>query len=236
MTIPRGLIPGRNQYNDILNGSQLFEKIQVDNLKLDQNTISTTNTNGDICLTPNGTGNVKTSNLRIGTDTNLLHIDYRVWPAAGFYWTPPNNTRMTRYLNITNTGGLYAGDIVVVANQSVASNTWFSGSPYGTGAGWQIYINNKGNGANFNYDGSTIIKATNANNIDLNVTGGGCVNISASGLQIAGNNCLTSTGYMHLPAGDGTAAPNGSLYLDSTTGDLMFKDGAGNTHTVVDIA
>lgn len=39
-------------------GSNTASQLNVDNLRLDGNTISSTNTNGDITLTPNGTGKV----------------------------------------------------------------------------------------------------------------------------------------------------------------------------------
>lgn len=42
-----------------------FTQVDVDNLRLDGNTISSTDTNGNITLTPNGTGAVKTQKLEI---------------------------------------------------------------------------------------------------------------------------------------------------------------------------
>ena len=47
--------------------------IQVDNIKVDGNTISSTDTNGNISLTPNGSGSVAVPNLELGhaTDTTI---------------------------------------------------------------------------------------------------------------------------------------------------------------------
>ncbi len=43
-----------------------LEQVNVDNLRLDANTISTQNTNGDMILAPNGTGSVNIDNVDIG--------------------------------------------------------------------------------------------------------------------------------------------------------------------------
>lgn len=48
--------------------------IAADNLKLDGNTLSSTNTDGDINITPNGTGKTVVSNLYIGTDSIAEYI------------------------------------------------------------------------------------------------------------------------------------------------------------------
>lgn len=44
--------------NSIALGTSIFDKLLVDNLQLDGNTISSTNTNGNIVLDPNGTGKI----------------------------------------------------------------------------------------------------------------------------------------------------------------------------------
>jgi len=54
-------------------------ELQVDNLNLDGNTISTTNTDGNLILTPDGTGvtstskDIYTSGVSFDSGTNLLH-------------------------------------------------------------------------------------------------------------------------------------------------------------------
>jgi hypothetical protein len=45
--------------------------LRVDNLKLDANTISSTNTDGNITLTPNGTGNVSIGNFSFDADQTV---------------------------------------------------------------------------------------------------------------------------------------------------------------------
>jgi hypothetical protein len=61
-------------------GSNTATQLNVDNLRLDGNTVSSTNTNGDINLSPNGTGSVVVStDIELGhaSDTTLTR------PAAG---------------------------------------------------------------------------------------------------------------------------------------------------------
>jgi hypothetical protein len=48
--------------------------LRVDNLKLDANTISSTDTNGDVVLDPNGTGTVKTDDIAASTTNGDLSL------------------------------------------------------------------------------------------------------------------------------------------------------------------
>lgn len=54
----------------LVDADKKINELYVDNLKLDGSTLSTTNTNGNLILAPNGTGKVVISNLYIGDDTN----------------------------------------------------------------------------------------------------------------------------------------------------------------------
>ena len=65
LTASSALVVDANGKLDILN---------VDNLTLNGNTLSSTDTNGDINLTPNGTGKVVATNLYIGTDSIAEYI------------------------------------------------------------------------------------------------------------------------------------------------------------------
>jgi hypothetical protein len=51
--------------DDLLDGTTPLVALQVDNINLNGNTISSTNTNGDISLTPNGTGEVNITKVDI---------------------------------------------------------------------------------------------------------------------------------------------------------------------------
>ena len=52
--------------------------LRVDNLKLDANTISSTDTNGDVVLDPNGTGTVKTDDIASSTTNEDLSLSANV--------------------------------------------------------------------------------------------------------------------------------------------------------------
>jgi hypothetical protein len=61
----------------IVDASSKIDNLKVDNLDLNGNTISTTNTNGDLLITPNGTGKTVITNLHIGdASTSLAEFIY----------------------------------------------------------------------------------------------------------------------------------------------------------------
>jgi hypothetical protein len=65
---------------DIWDGTKDFSKIDVDNLTLDGNTISSTDTNGNIVLSPNGTGDVVQPNI----DARSSNVIAGTWVSAMF--------------------------------------------------------------------------------------------------------------------------------------------------------
>lgn len=56
----------------IVDSNSKVDQFLVDNIKLDGNTLSSSNTNGNILITPNGTGKTVISNLYIGDDSTSL--------------------------------------------------------------------------------------------------------------------------------------------------------------------
>lgn len=66
-----------NGFVPILDSNRKVDQWNVDNLKLDGNTLSTTNTNGDLTIAPNGTGKLVLNNVYInGTDDTLAEFIY----------------------------------------------------------------------------------------------------------------------------------------------------------------
>lgn len=55
-----------------------FSQLDVDNIRIDGNVISSTNTNGDISITPNGSGKVTLTNPYIGSDSIQEYVEDRV--------------------------------------------------------------------------------------------------------------------------------------------------------------
>jgi hypothetical protein len=93
----------------VLDSSKKIDDLLVDNLELNGNTLSTTNTNGDLLITPNGSGKTVISNLYIGDNaTSLTEFIYdavggTITAGTGITATP-SDAGNTTTLSITNTG------------------------------------------------------------------------------------------------------------------------------------
>ena len=101
--------------------------LRVDNLKLDGNTVSSTNSNGDVNLTPNGTGNVRayTDTLSISAtegeaSTLLLQTDQG--DDNGDDWTIVNSTSNTLTFN-SDISGSSVAQLTLTPHATVASST-----------------------------------------------------------------------------------------------------------------
>ena len=101
--------------------------LRVDNLKLDGNDISSTNSNGDVNLTPNGTGNVRayTDTLSISAtegeaSTLLLQTDQG--DDNGDDWTIVNSTSNTLTFN-SDISGSSVAQLTLTPHATVASST-----------------------------------------------------------------------------------------------------------------
>ncbi len=118
----------------ILDGSKKINEWFVDNLKLDGNTISATNTNGTIYLLPDGTGTIDVSGFRVtsGADpvgaTDLTTKQYVDSVAIGIR-DFKDSVRLATTANIVSLSGTMtidgvsaiAGDRILVKNQSTGS-------------------------------------------------------------------------------------------------------------------
>ena len=105
--------------------------LAVDNLSADGNTISTTNSNGDLTLSPNGTGTVKVPSgykNRAGFGANsLVSKEYVDAVKVGLDFKDSVRVASTANVNISGPGAaidgvtLASGDRVLLKNQSTAS-------------------------------------------------------------------------------------------------------------------
>jgi len=77
--------------------------VSVDNLRLDGNTISTTNASGNLILAPNGVGDVRTDNISLNGNTiSTLNVD-------GDLVLAPNGSGAVSIANADITGGSISG-------------------------------------------------------------------------------------------------------------------------------
>ena len=101
-----------------------FTQTNTDNIRIDGNTISSTNTDGDILVTPNGAGEFKVPS--ISTDGNVslkFDIVTLTWPAnlaAGFVFGIPH----TKSTNLKGVAGAYC----VKAGSGNDLNVWCDSS------------------------------------------------------------------------------------------------------------
>jgi hypothetical protein len=111
ISVAEGMLPSavnnalREQMTHLKNfsdGTDAIDALAVDNLKLDGNTISSTDTNGDITLDPNGTGDVVVSSGNVGIGTaspnKVLHLE------------TSGETVQRMVASTTNLAGFYFGD------------------------------------------------------------------------------------------------------------------------------
>jgi len=154
----------------------------VDNITADTNTISTTNSNGDLVLSPNGTGTVTVPSgykNRAGFGANsLVSKEYVDAVKVGLDFKDSVRVASTGNLTLTGPGAaidgitLSSGDRVLVKDQSTASQNG-------------IYI--------FNGSGSTMTRATDAD-ADAEVTSGMFVFVEEGTVNADNGFVLTTDG------------------------------------------
>lgn len=97
--------------DDLLDGTTPLVALQVDNLNFNGNTISSTNTNGDITLDPNGTGDVivASGNVGIGTTSPAaqFHVNSGLANLAGLFESTDAGATIT-LIDDSTTGGSVA--------------------------------------------------------------------------------------------------------------------------------
>ena len=192
-----------------------FTVVNVDNITADTNTISTTNSNGDLVLSPNGTGTVTVPagyKNRSGFGTNsLVSKEYVDAVKVGLDFKDSVRVASTANVTISGPGAaidgvtLSSGDRVLLKDQSTGSQNG-------------IYI--------FNSAASAMTRATDAD-ADAEVTSGmfvfveaGTVNadngfvLSTDGTITVGSTALTFTqfsGAGQIVAGDGMTKSGNQL-------------------------
>jgi len=103
----------------VVDSSSKINNLKVDNLDLDGNTLSTTNSNGDLLITPNGTGKTVITNLFVGNDTTSI--------AEFIYDTVGGAVTAGTGITVTNDDGLNSSTISIT-NTAVTG----AGTPVGS--------------------------------------------------------------------------------------------------------
>jgi hypothetical protein len=99
-----------------------FSQLDVDNLRLDANTISSTDTNGNSTLTPNGTGEVTISKLNVTGVATLANGAILGTPASGAV----TNLTGTASININGTVGATTPAAATVTTLTATADSAFT--------------------------------------------------------------------------------------------------------------
>lgn len=113
----------------INNTVDLVGQLNVDNLRLDGNTVSTTNTNGNLVLAPNGIGNITStrniflsSGVNSGVTTNVANTFAGTSSSAGYSFTTGSGVARLSSFSTAYTFELgLAGRVLLGSNASVTA-------------------------------------------------------------------------------------------------------------------
>lgn len=182
-------------------------QLNVDNLRLDGNTVSSTDTNGDVNLTPNGTGTVvvgtdlDVGNLNLATNTIIstdTNGDIHLAPDGTGNTTIDNGGLLCSGGDIINTHSDSAADVTIEVTNSdntsassragveVATGGTSSGDPYvnfliSGGQSYTMGIDNSTTNDDFVISDAAVLGTTNRISIDGST---GVVSIPTSDLSV----------------------------------------------------
>ena len=202
------------------------DSLQVDNVNIDGNTITTTNTNGTLTITPNGTGNVdlNTDRLNIqGTEgeSTSIRLSADEGDDSGDDWLLLSNTDNTFTIG-NDASGSNVAQITLTPNSTVASSTTaIAGNT--TIAGDLTIANNKqilgaadGVAYSFTGDTDTGIQSGGTNTIQITTAG-------SKAMDFDGNQLATFAGELRVNGGQasiyGAEGADAVLELNSDEAD-----------------
>jgi hypothetical protein len=197
----------------ILSATGTIDTWKVGNLQLTANTLSSTSTNGDINVTPNGTGKTVLSNVYIG-DTSTTLQEYIYDQVGGTVTAGTGITASFNDAGNTTTIAIDSTVVTLTGNQTLTNKTIAAGSNTISGL------------TNANLSGTAGI--TNANLANSSVTiGSTSVSLGGTITTIAGLT-LTSPTLTTPTIGVATATS-----ITGSSGNLTITAAAGNNNVVL---
>lgn len=215
--------------------------LNVDNVQIDGNTISTTDSNGNLILTPNGTGEVDISKVDIdsGTIDGVTMATSDITVGAGKTLDVSLGTLTLSDNQISGDkveGGTIAA--ITITNLTATSADIDGGSVDGATLGTNSAIT-EAQIDNINIDGNAITSTDTNGNITLTPNGTGEVDISKVDIDSGtiDNVAIGSTTAATIVNVDNLALDGNTLSSTDTNGDInITPDGTGEVNiTKVDI-
>ena len=227
-----------------------LQQLDVDNVRVDGNTISATNTNGGLVLSPNGTGSVDVSGKKI---TNLAEPTADTDAATKYYVDAARSgldvkasVHVATTANITLSGtqvvdgvSLIVGDRVLVKDQStasqngiyvVAAGAWTRSTDADNNPGGEVTSGMFTFVEEGTINASTGFVLTTADPITLGTTALTFTLFSSSGTLIAGEGLSKSGNTLQVNVSNGVTIASDSVQLASTVAGagLTFSSGVVN--------
>ena len=227
-----------------------LQQLDVDNIRVDSNTISATNTNGSVVISPNGTGSVDVSGKKI---TNLAEPTADTDAATKYYVDAARSgldvkasVHAATTANITLSGtqvvdgvSLIVGDRVLVKDQStgsqngiyvVASGAWARSTDADNNPGGEVTSGMFTFVEEGTVNASTGFVLTTSDPITLGTTALTFTLFSSSGTLIAGEGLSKSGNTLQVNVSNGVTIASDSVQLASTVAGtgLTFSSGVVN--------
>ena len=226
----------------IVDSSSKLDNLKVDNLDLNGNTLSTTNTDGDLVLAPNGTGKVSltSTNAASSTTTGALVVAGGVGIAGALYVGSSISAQSATFSSINNTPiGNSAASTGAFTTLSASSTSTFTGAATFNG-GVNIgsdtlaeYIYDTVGGAITAGTGITITNSDGGNTSTVSITNTG-VTADTYGsttaipvITVNAQGQLTSVTTASITTTLGISADTGTDSIALATDTLTFTGGEG---------
>lgn len=237
---------------DFAEGTQAINQIKVDNIQIDANTISSTNLNGNITITPNGTGDVVIDGLKHpqsdGTSGQFLKTD-GLGQLSFSTITQATGNELENV--VEDTTPQLGGDLDTNGNDITFGDN--DKAIFGAGSDLQIYHDGSNSKIQEIGTGNLFIDTTDAltlrqystNSVTAKFVGGGASELyhnnskkmetTSSGCVITGNAKLSGTGSILQFDKNGSGTDNvifydnsiaaNNLYLGKDSSNIIYRTG-----------